>query len=156
MVVLGHTGSITFDAIRWLADIGAGYVQVDEDGRVLAAFGPQGTDRPPVRRAQADALDTAWGIVIARELIHRKLDEQVRTLRDLEQVLRVDPSAWAAIELAQGRLRIAATRDDIRMAEAAAAAAYWGPGRRWSSAGRVGTPTGCRHTGARSGHERRR
>src|SRR5688572_11269436 len=42
LVVLGHTGSVSLGAIRWLADVGAGYVQVDADGRVLAAFGPQG------------------------------------------------------------------------------------------------------------------
>src|ERR1043166_3911165 len=45
LVVLGHSGSITLDAIRWLADLDAGYLQIDADGRVLAAFGPMGADR---------------------------------------------------------------------------------------------------------------
>lgn len=50
LVVLGHTGSISLDAVRWIADVGAGYFQLDADGRVLAAFGPQRTDRPGLRR----------------------------------------------------------------------------------------------------------
>src|SRR2546425_11800893 len=53
LAVLGHSGSVSLEAIRWLADVGAGYLQIDGDGRVLAAFGPQGTDRPAPRRAQA-------------------------------------------------------------------------------------------------------
>src|SRR6476469_7557801 len=53
LVVLGHTGTVSLEAIRLLADVGAGYVQIDADGRVLAAFGPVGADRPGLRRAQA-------------------------------------------------------------------------------------------------------
>jgi hypothetical protein len=29
LIVLGHTGSITLEAVRWLADVGAGYLQID-------------------------------------------------------------------------------------------------------------------------------
>src|SRR4051794_24484437 len=64
LVVLGHTGSISLDAIRWLADVGAGFLQLDADGRVLAAFGPQRSDRPGLRRAQARAFDTEDGNAI--------------------------------------------------------------------------------------------
>jgi CRISPR/Cas system-associated endonuclease Cas1 len=72
-VVLGHTGSISLEAIRWLADVGSGFLQIDADGRVLAAFGPQGTDRPGLRQAQARALDTPLGIDLARRLIGEKI-----------------------------------------------------------------------------------
>src|SRR5947209_7927167 len=37
LVVLGHTGSISLEAIRWLSDVGAAYLQIDRDGKVLAA-----------------------------------------------------------------------------------------------------------------------
>ena len=125
LVVLGHTGSISFEAIRWLSDVGAGYVQIDEDGRVLAAFGPIGSDRPGLRRAQAAALDLPAGTQIARTLIAAKIAEQVRTLRELERHIPVDPSSWSAVEAAEGRLRVATSRDEIRLAEAVAATAYW-------------------------------
>ena len=32
LVVLGHTGSISLEAICWLADVGASYLQLDADG----------------------------------------------------------------------------------------------------------------------------
>lgn len=58
LVVLGHAGSVSLDAIRWLSDVAAGYLQLDADGQVLAAFGPQGTDRPGLRRASPSSRCT--------------------------------------------------------------------------------------------------
>ncbi len=80
LVVLGHTGSISLEAIRWLADVGPGFLHIDADGRVLAAFGPQGADRPGLRRPQARALDTSVGIDIARRLIAEKIVAQAEML----------------------------------------------------------------------------
>lgn len=124
LVVLGHTGTITLDAIRWLADVGAGYLQIDEDGRVLAAFGPQGTDRPGLRRAQALALDAPAGIDIARRLIAEKVAGQAEALAHANGADATEPTL-ATIRDAETRLHVAATRDDVRMAEAMAAGAYW-------------------------------
>src|SRR3972149_3372853 len=90
LVVLGHTGSVSLEAIRWLADVGAGYLQIDADGRVLAAFGPQGTDRPGLRRAQARALDTPLGNDIARRLIAEKIAAQAQNLARLDAVGAAD------------------------------------------------------------------
>src|SRR5689334_17566313 len=50
VVVIGHTGSMTLDAMRWLADTGVGLVQLDTDGRVLVASGGLGRDDPRLRR----------------------------------------------------------------------------------------------------------
>lgn len=126
LVVLGHTGAITLDAIRWLADIGAGYLQLDQDGRVLAAFGPQGTDRPMLRRAQALALDSPIGIEIARELLVRKLRNQAGTLSVLAQQIEVDPGIAAAIGNLAEALSYAEDVPGLRLIEARAALAYWG------------------------------
>jgi CRISPR-associated endonuclease Cas1 len=124
LVVLGHTGSISFEAIRWLADVGAGYLQIDADGRVLAAFGPQGTDRPGLRRAQARALDTPIGVDLARRLIAEKIAAQSETLASVGEA-DVTDRTLATFRDAVIRLHVAATRDDVRMAEAMAAAVYW-------------------------------
>jgi CRISPR/Cas system-associated endonuclease Cas1 len=35
LVILGHTGTITLEAIRWLHDVGAAIVQIDRDGTVV-------------------------------------------------------------------------------------------------------------------------
>src|SRR4051794_10380453 len=89
VVVLGHTGSISLEAIRWLADVGAGYLQIDADGRVLAAFGPQGTDRPGLRRAQARALDTPEGDNIVHGLLGEKIAGQAETLKAVDALVPV-------------------------------------------------------------------
>ena len=124
LVVLGHTGSISLDAIRWLANVGAGYLQIDADGGVLAAFGPEGSDRPALRRTQARALDTSLGVDIARRLIGEKIAAQAQTLASVSTVA-VTETSLAKIREAVTRLHVAATRDDVRTAEAHAAAVYW-------------------------------
>lgn len=128
LVILGHTGSISFEAIRWLADIGAAYLQIDADGRVLAAFGRQGTDRAGLRRAQALAVHRPVGLAIAHDLIAQKLHGQRETL---EQVSRHVPTGGAADELDAALDRLAGARDvdAIRLAEAQGALAYW---QAWS------------------------
>ncbi len=125
LVVLGHTGSISLDAIRWLADVGAGYLQLDADGRVLAAFGPQGTDRPGLRRAQARALDTPDGNGIVRRLLAEKIAAQAETLVAVDRVIGVPDVAVTSIRAAADALHVAVGRDELRLAEAQAAAAYW-------------------------------
>jgi CRISPR-associated endonuclease Cas1 len=130
LVVLGHTGTVTLDAIRWLADVGAGYLQVDADGRVLAAFGPQGTDRPGLRRAQARALDTPEGDDIVRRILAEKVAGQAETLVAVDHVAPVTDVVVASMRAATAALRVAVGRDELRLAEAQAAAAYWSA---WSS-----------------------
>lgn len=124
LVVLGHTGSVSLDAVRWLADVGAGYLQIDADGRVLASFGLQGTDRPGLRRAQARAIDTPLGVDIARRLIAEKIAGQAQTLAAVPSA-GVTETSLATIRDAVSRLHVAASRDDVRIAEAQAAAVYW-------------------------------
>ncbi len=125
LVVLGHTGAISLEAVRWLVDVGAAYLQIDADGRVLAAFGPRGTDRPSLRRAQALALDAPVGVDIARRLIAAKVAAQASALAAGRELLAVTDETVATMRDAAARLHVAASRDDVRLAEAQAAAAYW-------------------------------
>jgi CRISPR-associated endonuclease Cas1 len=125
LVVLGHTGSVSLEAVRLLADVGAGYLQVDADGRVLAAFGPQGTDRPGLRRAQARALDTPVGNDVARRLIAEKVASQAETLLALAEHVSGVGGVGPTLADAARRLHVATGRDEIRFAEAIAAGAYW-------------------------------
>ena len=73
LVVLGHSGTVSFDALRWLSDVGAGFVQLDNDGRVIVAAGPTGLQDARLRRAQAQAFENGVGPAIARELAREKL-----------------------------------------------------------------------------------
>src|SRR5215216_5353714 len=93
LVILGHTGSITFDAIRWLHDVGAGVTMIDGDGQVLLASGPRGSNYPHLRRAQAMAAESTVGLDLVCEILGAKLTGQANNLRQLghgEQAAFVD------------------------------------------------------------------
>jgi CRISPR-associated endonuclease Cas1 len=124
LVVIGHTGSISLDAIRWLANIKASYQQIDADGRVLAAYGPTGADRVRLRRAQAKALDAPAGLEIARRLIAEKIEEQASTLTAVAG-LRLDPDTPAELAPFRAAAGEARTANELLLVEASAAAAFW-------------------------------
>jgi hypothetical protein len=53
LVVIGSTGMVTFEALRWLSDQDAAFVMLDRDGSVLAVSGPVGPSDARLRRAQS-------------------------------------------------------------------------------------------------------
>jgi CRISPR-associated endonuclease Cas1 len=132
LVLLGHTGFISLDALRWLADTGIGLVQLDPDGRLLIASAGMGRDDPRLRRAQALAIDTPIGDDIARRLIAEKIAAQATTLARLTELVPITDEVIAAMRDAASRLHVSTSRDEIRLAEAQAAAAYWSA---WSTVG---------------------
>src|SRR2546427_5957482 len=79
-VVLGHSGFITLESLRWLKDVEAAFLQIDADGGIVAAWGPAGLDDARLRRAQAAALGNGVGMKVARELVRRKLEGQLTLL----------------------------------------------------------------------------
>lgn len=121
LVILGRTGTISLDSLRFLRDVGAGLIQIDRDGQVLAAFGPVGLDDARLRRAQALAPSNGEGIKIARELVRQKLSGQLSVLRRLPNA---DTAATIIRERLSG-LQHAATPVQLRLLESAVAAAYW-------------------------------
>src|SRR6266508_2986699 len=58
LVLLGSAGFVSLEALRWLADVGAAFVHLDQGGRILATSGTQGLDHPALRRAQALAASS--------------------------------------------------------------------------------------------------
>jgi len=92
LVVLGHSGIISLEALRWLSDIGAAFVKIDSDENLIAAIAPSGLDDARLRRAQALAFENRIGLEIARELIRRKLVGQPQIVERLR-----DTAASAAI-----------------------------------------------------------
>src|SRR5262249_55612561 len=83
LVIFGHAGSITLEAIRWMVDTGIAYIHLAADGRPLASSAEMGLDFPALRRAQALAAGTELGRLITVELLDRKLDGQSRTAHQL-------------------------------------------------------------------------
>jgi CRISPR-associated endonuclease Cas1 len=126
LVVLGHSGTVTLEALRWLHDIGAAFVQLDADGLVIIANGPSRLDDARLRRAQALATTNGVGIAIARELLGSKLDGQLAVLERLPQA----GAARQTVQPLQGELTLATSTQHLRSLEARAAAVYWGA---WAS-----------------------
>lgn len=124
LVVLGSSGMVTLESLRWLSDVGASFVQIARDGRVLAAYGPPGTDRPGLRRAQAAASLSDRGLELSKHLVQNKLSAQVSTLRAFSDRLDVG-QASDAVHRQLVALHDIGSVDELRACEAWAAAAYW-------------------------------
>ena len=122
LVVLGHSGTISFDALQWITDVGAAFVQIDSDGRVLTAAGPTGLRDSRLRRNQAQAVENGMGLAIAKKLVHQKLTGQRAVLDRLPAA----PDAKSAIDRAIEQVAEATTIERLRATEAEGALAYWG------------------------------
>jgi CRISPR-associated endonuclease Cas1 len=121
LVVIGSTGMVTFEALRWLADQDAAFVMLDRDGSVLTVSGPVGPSDARLRRAQALAHHSGVAVQIASQLISQKLEGQERIARDVLPGLAVAQT----IACFRASLKSAKSTQDIRQLESQAAQAYW-------------------------------
>ena len=124
LVILGHEGFVTLDALRWLADLGIAFQQVDRDGRVLVTSST-GTGDARLRRQQALAPHTSLGLEIARSILTAKLDGQRAVLGCLTDL--AEP--FDAFDHWRCSLREGASLAGLLEAEREAALIYWG---QWS------------------------
>lgn len=120
LVVLGHAGTVSLEALRWLNDLGIVYVQIDKDGR-LVTTNAGGPEDARLRRAQAIAPSTATGVEITRTLLGEKLVGQ----RELIGRLHARHDLEQAFARAETGLREAETLEALVFAERDAALAYW-------------------------------
>lgn len=121
VVVVGHSGTVSLEALRWLHDVGAAFIQIDNDGSVNTAAGPIGLNDARLRRAQALAVANGAGMAIACDLIRAKLEGQA----DLVEPLSGGSEAAANIRKYAADTAKAETADVLRTTEAHAAVQYW-------------------------------
>jgi hypothetical protein len=76
LVVIGHSGTVSLEALRWLNDTGAAFAQIDADGNVIASSAPARHHDAKLRRAQVLAAETRLGAQITCELLRTKLERQ--------------------------------------------------------------------------------
>ena len=119
LVVLGHTGYVTFEALRWMTDAEVGYLQLDRDGTILATTGALGVNKAELRRAQALAAGNQTGVNATRWILQRKLDGQANVAENL--------STSAADEIREGSIELdeALDLESLRYVESLAARTYW-------------------------------
>ena len=118
LVILAQTGYVTLEALRWLHDAKAAFIQLDHDATVLtASIG--GLDDARLRRAQALLPNTEHRLAIARELLEAKLKGQLAVLDSF------DLSGTDAVRDTLALLARSERIDRALIAEAKAAEAYW-------------------------------
>jgi CRISPR-associated endonuclease Cas1 len=120
LVVLGHAGTVSLEALRWLNDLGIAFVQIDKDGRLITTTATGGADSR-LRRLQALAATDTTGIEITRILLSEKLAGQ----RSVLSRLRPSSDAERAFARAETQLEDADTLATLVYAERDAALAYW-------------------------------
>jgi CRISPR-associated endonuclease Cas1 len=120
LLVLGGSGSLSLEAIRWLTDVGGALVCIDRDSKLLLTSAASKSEAK-LRRAQALATFNDTGLRVARTLLVAKLQGQQQLLARLD----ADPHAERVLERSLAAVAGAATVQDAVAAEAEAAAAYW-------------------------------
>jgi CRISPR-associated endonuclease Cas1 len=132
LVVIGHTGYITLEAIRLLNDVGAAFAQIDTDGNLLALSAPARHHESKLRRAQALAPDNGLGEIALVQLLRAKLQAQATVaerLSHLKPLVRVKTAQPMSVpELI--REHAAALHPELGVArlreiESSAGRAYW-------------------------------
>jgi CRISPR-associated endonuclease Cas1 len=126
LLVLGHTGYMTLEAVRWCHDVGIGVVHLDTDRSLLQTSARReiGTNR--VRRVQALAAYTQVGVDAAQFLLGVKVRGQAATLSRLP----TGDGAERALSRALAQIDQAESFDALMDAERLAAGAYW---ERWAT-----------------------
>lgn len=123
LVVLGHDGYISLDALHWLREVGCVFVQLDHYGRPIAQSSLRGSEISRLRRSQAYAAATSVGTELTRFLLTEKVEGQAALAKEISGQ-HDDDIASALDGIAE-----AGTIEALVAYEAAAASAYW---RLWS------------------------
>lgn len=121
LVIIGHAGSVSLEAVRWLSDIGASLVHLDTDGRVLSTSTIQSSDDARLRRIQALAMTRPVGLEVVRWILVEKIAGQLALLPTLEASSEIAALVEEALRFA----RAADSVEGVLRAEAEAALHYW-------------------------------
>lgn len=121
VIVVGSDGFASFDAMRWIADVGASLSFIDRRGKLLFVSGPTAPNDSKLRRAQSLALGNGIALKISKELISNKIEGQAALVRDMLG----NTSAADAILRFRGEVAAADSLNNVRILEAQAAKNYW-------------------------------
>jgi CRISPR-associated endonuclease Cas1 len=132
LVVIGHTGYVTLDALRWIRDVGAAFVQIDSDGTLITVTAAARHHESKLRRAQVLAAETDIGRRALVQLLQAKLFAQADTadrLAHLKATVRVKDarpiSVAASIREYAMALDASKSINELRQIESGAGRNYW-------------------------------
>jgi CRISPR-associated endonuclease Cas1 len=121
LVLIGHTGYVTLEALRWLRDKYAALLHIDADGQLLTTSTAAGPDLAALRRAQVLAATSNVGVELARAVLTAKVSGQRAVLDELPH----GHTAIDAVENWLAQITHPRTLQDLVFAESQAADAYW-------------------------------
>ncbi len=121
LVVVGRSGFVNLEAIRWCEAVGVALVVLDDGAVVLTSAGP-GVDDARLRRAQATAWGTPVGLAVALDLLGRKLVASADTCYLLPTPR---PDVASTLLALADTMSGAGTIDEARQLEAVGAALYF-------------------------------
>jgi CRISPR-associated endonuclease Cas1 len=133
LVILGHSGYVTFEALRWLRDIGAAFVHIDRDGTLVTVTAAERLHESRLRRAQVLAAENDIGRRTVIGLLQLKLERQAdlaeRRLSILKSSIVRDRklriSIGDAIREQAEAMRPGQTWAELRKLESIAGRYYW-------------------------------
>ncbi|QEC48541.1 CRISPR-associated endonuclease Cas1 [Baekduia soli] len=132
VVVIGHDGYITLEAMRWIRDIGAAFVQVDRDANLIALSAPARHHESALRRAQVLAGEQRTGRQATVDLLRAKLELQAQIaerLSRLKATVRIKDAhpitVAAAIRESAESMHADLSYAVLRQLESAAGRNYW-------------------------------
>lgn len=122
VVIDSLTGSVSLEALRFLAVHDVPVTLLRWNGLVLSTILPRGPSNGELRVAQVEAYgDTERRLKIAREFIREKVEKTVELSEELSRTLPVSPDPIRAeVASDQGQ-----TLNDLRVYEARVAQAHW-------------------------------
>jgi CRISP-associated protein Cas1 len=122
VVVDSFTGSVSFEALRFLAVHDVPVTLLRWNGSVLSTILPRGPSNGDLRVAQVGAYtDPVRRLMVAREFIREKVSKTVELAEELSRTLPVSPDPIR--KEAEGSM--GATLNDLRVYEARVAQAHW-------------------------------
>ena len=133
LVVIGHSGFVTLEALRWLKGIDAAFIQMGPDGELVAMTAAERFHNTKLRRAQVMAAGTEVGVRTMRELLVAKLERQVDIAKRINEhaaggpMFGHAPTAPVPVVIARQleAIRGEETLDDLRARESVAGRWYW-------------------------------
>ncbi len=120
LVILGHSGTVSLEALRWLRDVKAAVVQIDADGQLVLASAPQTEGLTHLRRVQVLAAGNEAGIRIVRRLLTDKVTGQADVAEGAGKL-----AAAREIRALVQQLSSAPDLSTLATIESRAAQAYW-------------------------------
>lgn len=122
VVVDSMTGSVSFEALRFLAVHDVPVTLLRWNGSLLSTILPRGPSSGEQRVAQIGAYsDPARRLGIAREFIREKVSKTVELAEELSRTLPVSPDPIRK----EGAASMGSTLNDLRVYEARVAQAHW-------------------------------